>query len=109
MASHFQPSAPKLQAWCMWGKAHQVTDLAERTTGDYCLPHQARADAQGRRNRERAQARHDAEYARWDQQRKTARDAAAREAAALARLVAAAEQCEHCAEAAHAYRAARGF
>jgi hypothetical protein len=69
-----QPQAPR--TWCMWGKAHSITDPAERTHGDYCRTHQQRAD---------------------------------REAFALNALIRAAEQCEHCAAAVHAYRVARGY
>lgn len=108
MAVPDQPTPIKTH-WCFWGQSHRLPATEWDGTGHYCPKHQAQADAIGKRNRDRAAARYDAEFARQEARRATQRAQSDREAAALARLIAAAEQCSHCAEAAHAYRVARGF
>jgi hypothetical protein len=102
-----QPQAPR--TWCMWGKAHSITDPAERTHGDYCRTHQQRADAIGQRSADRARTRQAAAAAERAAQASRRRSQADREAFALNALIRAAEQCEHCAAAVHAYRVARGY
>jgi hypothetical protein len=98
-----------LHTWCMWGKSHPVSDPAERTPGDYCRTHQQRADAIGQRSADRARTRQAAAAAERAAQASRRRSQADREAFALNALIRAAEQCEHCAAAVHAYRVARGY